>query len=65
MHGDTNQGIEAFKKAAKLVPNDENLLLSAVHRLRYMLLLVYRIYCFTKMDHTVQYFYSRYTQDTL
>ena len=38
--GDTNQGIEAFEKAIKLAPNDENLLLSAAHHLRYMLLLV-------------------------
>jgi len=39
-NGDTNQGIEAFEKAVKLAPNDENLLLSAAHRLRYILLLV-------------------------
>jgi len=35
--GDTNQGIEAFEKAVKLAPDDENLLLSAAHHLRYML----------------------------
>ena len=32
--GDTGEGIEAFEKAVQLAPNDENLLLSAAHRLR-------------------------------
>ena len=35
--GDTGKGIEAFEKAIQLAPNDENLLLSAAHRLRYTL----------------------------
>ena len=32
--GDTGEGIEAFERAVELAPNDENLLLSAAHRLR-------------------------------
>ena len=32
--GDTSKGIEAFERAVQLAPNDENLLLSAAHRLR-------------------------------
>ena len=32
--GDTKKGVEAFEKAVRLAPNDENLLLSAAHRLR-------------------------------
>ena len=32
--GDTKKGVEAFEKAVQLAPNDENLLLSAAHRLR-------------------------------
>ena len=33
--GDTGKGIEAFERAIQLAPDDENLLLSAAHHLRY------------------------------
>jgi len=36
--GDANQVFEAFEKPVNLAPNDENLVLSAAHCLRYMLL---------------------------